>query len=84
VWLGLNINPYIEYFGDFNMAGQGEGPHHRLGPDIADRLPFRDFFGVDLPGGIKYETSYIFGLNNRTEGGAIHVRIELEFYPIRF
>jgi hypothetical protein len=80
----LNINPCIEYFGDINVTGQGEGTRHRLGPGIAGRLPFRDFFGLDLPGGLKYETSYVFGLNNRTERGAIHARVEVELYPIRF
>jgi hypothetical protein len=84
VLVHLNINPCVEYFGKLNVTGQGEGPSHRLGPGIAGRLPFRSFFGIDLPGGIKYETSYVFGLNNRTERGALHARVELELYAVRF
>ena len=80
----VNINPCVEYFGDLNVTGQGEGPRHRLGPGIAGKLPFRSFFGLDLPGGLKYETAYVFGLTDRAERGAIHARIELELYPIRF
>jgi hypothetical protein len=45
----LNVNPCIEYFGDFGVTGQGEGPRHRLGPGVADRLPFRDFSGSICP-----------------------------------
>jgi hypothetical protein len=80
----LNVNPCIEYFGDLGVTGQGEGPRHRLGPGVAGRLPFREFFGIDLPGGLKYETAYVFGLNDRTERGAIHARVEVELYAIRF
>ena len=84
VLVHLNINPCVEYFGELNVTGQSEGPSHRLGPGIAGRLPFRGFFGIDLPGGIKYETAYVFGLNNRTERGALHARVEVELYAVRF
>lgn len=80
----VNINPCVEYFGDSGVTGQGRGPRHRLGPGIAGKLPFRSFFGLDLPGGLKYETAYVFGLNSRTERGAIHARLEIELYPIQF
>lgn len=80
----VNINPCVEYFGDSGITGQGQGPRHRLGPGIAGKLPFRSFFGLDLPGGLKYETAYVFGLNGRTERGAIHARLEIELYPIQF
>lgn len=80
----LNINPCVEYFGELNVTGRGEGPSHRLGPGLAGRLPFRGFFGIDMPGGIKYETAYVFGLNNRTERGALHARVEVELYAARF
>jgi hypothetical protein len=76
------LNPYfepgIEYYGRFTLGTRGAEPQHRLGPVFAGRLGLREL-GIDAPGGIKYDASYLSGIAGQTDPSTFRVRIEFEF-----
>jgi hypothetical protein len=75
----LQINqffqPGVEYYGNItSIAGlsNGEATQHRLGPALVGQYNMFQY------GKIKYETGYLFGLNQATEKGTIRWRFEYE------
>lgn len=75
----LQLNPYfqpgIEYYGSItSIAGMSndEATQHRLGPVLVGQYNMFQY------GKIKYEVGYLFGLNQRTEQGAVRWRLEYE------
>ena len=76
--LDPHFEPGIEYYGIFTLGEHGEEPQHRLGPAVAGRIGFREF-GVDAPGGIKYDAAYLRRVAGETDPSTFRVRFELEF-----
>jgi hypothetical protein len=78
VRLDPHFEPGIEYYGSRSLGSRGEDPEHRLGPAFAGRVGFREF-GINAPGGIRYDAAYLRGLNANTDRNTGRVRFELEF-----
>jgi hypothetical protein len=76
--LDPHFEPGIEYYGIFTLGEHGEEPQHRLGPAVAGRIGFREF-GLDAPGGIKYDAAYLRRIAGETDPSTFRVRFELEF-----
>ena len=76
--LDPHFEPGIEYYGSFTLGDRGEEPQHRLGPAVAGRIGFREF-GLDAPGGIKYDAAYLRRIAGETDPSTFRVRVELEF-----
>ncbi len=72
------FEPGLEYYGNITLGAHGDEPQHRLGPMLAGRVGFREF-GVDAPGGIKYDAAYLRRVGGETDPSTFRVRIELEF-----
>ena len=72
------FEPGFEYYGSFTLGAHGDEPQHRLGPMFAGRVGLREF-GIDAPGGIKYDAAYLRGIAGETDPSTFRVRIELEF-----
>ena len=73
--LNQYFQPGIEYYGNLtSIAGMsnGEATQHRLGPVLVGQYNLFQY------GKIKYEIGYLFGLNQRTEQGAVRWRLEYE------
>ena len=77
----VRLNPYfepgVEYYGSVSLGAHGSDPQHRIGPGFAGRVGLRTF-GIDLPGGIKYDAAYLRGLNGATDPNTFRMRFELE------
>jgi hypothetical protein len=78
VRLDPHFEPGVEYYGGFTLGTNGDEPRHRLGPMVAGRVGFGEF-GVNAPGGIKYDAAYLHGLTHETERNTFRIRFELEF-----
>jgi hypothetical protein len=76
--LNRYFEPGVEYYGAMSLGDHGEAAQHRIGPMFAGRVAFRDL-GLTAPGGVKYDTAYLRGLNNATDRNTVRVRVELEF-----
>jgi hypothetical protein len=76
--LDPHFEPGIEYYGIFTLGEHGEEPQHRLGPAVAGRVGFREF-GLEAPGGIKYDAAYLRRIAGETDPSTFRVRFELEF-----
>src|SRR4051794_28958916 len=76
--LDPHFEPGIEYYGIFSLGEHGEEPQHRLGPAVAGRIGFREF-GIEAPGGIKYDAAYLRRISGATDPSTFRVRFELEF-----
>lgn len=66
------LNPGIEYYGEFGEVSDMQGwddQKHRIGPAIYGKLP----------GGVKYELGWLFGVSKRTEDHALKFNLEYEF-----
>jgi hypothetical protein len=76
------VNPFLqpgfEYYGIVSLGEHGDDPRHRIGPAVAGRVGFREF-GIDAPGGIKYDAAYLRGLTRDSDPSTFRVRFELEF-----
>jgi hypothetical protein len=72
------FEPGIEYYGSITLGAHGDEPRHRLGPAFAGRIGFREF-GIEAPGGIKYDAAYLRRVGGETDPNTVRVRIELEF-----
>jgi hypothetical protein len=72
------FEPGFEYYGSLTLGRHGDEPEHRLGPMFAGRVGLREF-GIDAPGGIKYDAAYLRGIAGETDPSTFRVRIELEF-----
>jgi hypothetical protein len=73
-----HFEPGIEYYGNVTLGDHGDEPRHRLGPMFAGRIGFGEF-GINAPGGIKYDATYLRGLTTETNPSTFRVRFELEF-----
>jgi hypothetical protein len=72
------IEPGVEYYGVVTLGSHGEAPQHRIGPALAGRVGFREF-GINMPGGIRYDGAYLRGLTPATDRNTVRVRLEFEF-----
>lgn len=73
--LNQYFQPGVEYYGSISsIAGTShdEATQHRLGPVLVGQYNMFQY------GKIKYEVGYLFGLNRRTEQGAVRWRLEYE------
>ena len=73
--LNQYVQPGVEYYGSVtSIAGMSSGAatQHRLGPVLVGQYNMFQY------GKIKYEAGYLFGLNRRTEQGAVRWRLEYE------
>jgi hypothetical protein len=78
VRLDPHFEPGIEYYGIVTLGDHGDEPRHRLGPAFAGRVGFREF-GLDAPGGIKYDAAYLRRVGGETDPNTFRIRIEFEF-----
>jgi len=78
VRLDPHFEPGIEYYGIVSLGEHGDEPQHRLGPALVGRIGFREF-GLDAPGGIKYDAAYLRRVSGETDPSTFRVRVELEF-----
>ena len=76
--LDPHFEPGVEYYGIVSLGEHGEEPQHRFGPAVAGRIGFREF-GIDAPGGIKYDAAYLRRISGATDPSTFRVRFELEF-----
>jgi hypothetical protein len=76
--LDPHFEPGVEYYGIVSLGEHGEEPQHRLGPAVAGRVGFREF-GIDAPGGIKYDAAYLRRLSGAADPSTFRFRFELEF-----
>jgi hypothetical protein len=76
--LDPHFEPGVEYYGIVSLGEHGEDPQHRLGPAVAGRVGFREF-GIDAPGGIKYDAAYLRRLSGAADPSTFRFRFELEF-----
>ena len=76
--LDPHFEPGVEYYGIVSLGEHGEEPQHRLGPAVAGRIGFREF-GIDAPGGIKYDAAYLRRLSGAADPSTFRFRFELEF-----
>src|SRR5204862_6809953 len=74
--LDPHFEPGIEYYGIFSLGEHGEEPQHRLGPAVAGRIGFREF-GLDAPGGIKYDAAYLRRISGAADPSTFRFRFEL-------
>ncbi|HXR85493.1 MAG TPA: hypothetical protein VN728_00910 [Stellaceae bacterium] len=73
--LNQYFQPGVEYYGSItSIAGVSHdgATQHRLGPVLVGQYNMFQY------GKIKYEVGYLFGLNQRTEQGAVRWRLEYE------
>jgi hypothetical protein len=76
--LDPHFEPGVEYYGIVSLGEHGEDPQHRLGPAVAGRVGFREF-GIDAPGGIKYDAAYLRRISGAADPSTFRFRFELEF-----
>jgi hypothetical protein len=76
--LDPHFEPGVEYYGIVSLGEHGEEPQHRLGPAVAGRVGFREF-GIDAPGGIKYDAAYLRRVSGAADPSTFRFRFELEF-----
>ena len=76
--LDPHFEPGVEYYGIVTLGEHGEEPQHRLGPALVGRVGFREF-GIDMPGGVKYDAAYLRRISGDTDPSTFRVRFELEF-----
>jgi hypothetical protein len=76
--LDTHFEPGVEYYGIVSLGEHGEEPQHRLGPAVVGRIAFREF-GIDAPGGIKYDAAYLRRISGVADPGTFRFRFELEF-----
>ena len=76
--LDPHSEPGVEYYGIVTLGEHGDKPQHRLGPALVGRVGFREF-GIDAPGGIKYDAAYLRRISGDTDPNTFRVRFELEF-----
>jgi hypothetical protein len=72
------VNPGLEYYGHVSLGDHGPMPQHRAGPALAGLVRFREF-GINMPGGIKYDTAYLRGFTDATDRNTFRIRFEFEF-----
>ena len=73
------ISPAIEAFGDLGTIGrmqEAKFQDHRIGPALVGTISL----GPTLPGDLKYDAGYLWGLTQGAANGTIKFDLEYEFH----